>query len=133
MTKDELPRWLDPAWSLEQESNHDAKQVYLRFVVAGIGMANPINSVRHQLLLGDDDFVASHQCRPQDSLFREVAKVQRRATVMSLPEYQAKYPQRDLAMAQAYLSTAYTMAQIAEHFRVSYRTVSRVVHRVEKN
>ena len=35
-------------------------------------------------------------------------------------------------MAQAYLSGAYTMQEIAEHFHVHYATVSRAVRRIER-
>ena len=34
-------------------------------------------------------------------------------------------------MAQAYLSGAYTMAEVGEHFKVHYMTVSRAVRKYE--
>jgi DNA-binding MarR family transcriptional regulator len=40
--------------------------------------------------------------------------------------------QRNEAMARAYLSGAYTMAEIGGHFKVHYMTVSRAVKRYEK-
>jgi transposase len=46
---------------------------------------------------------------------------------MSLDEYASKFTPRDLAMAQAYRSTAFSMSQIAAHFDVSVKTVSRAV------
>lgn len=48
-----------------------------------------------------------------------------------LDEYQERYVQRNEAMAQAYQSGAYTMAQIAEHFGVHYMAVSGVVRALE--
>jgi transposase len=36
---------------------------------------------------------------------------------------------RDKAMARAYWSTAFTMAEIGTYFGVGYSTVSRAVHR----
>ena len=52
---------------------------------------------------------------------------------LSLADYQSNFAQRDDAMAQAYLSGAYTMAAIAEHFSVHYMTVSRAVKKFEQN
>jgi len=48
-----------------------------------------------------------------------------------LSEYQTRYPVRDEAMARAYQSGAYTMAEIAAHFSVHYMTVSRAVRKYE--
>jgi putative transposase len=49
----------------------------------------------------------------------------------SLAYYASQFQERDHAMAAAYLSTAYTMAEIADHFGVSTQTVSRAVKRGE--
>jgi hypothetical protein len=43
-----------------------------------------------------------------------------------------RYKNRDKGMAQAYLSRHYTLAQVGEHFGVSYATVSRAVKQAEK-
>jgi len=85
----------------------------------------------HQLLLGDDEFVANHQRFVDARVSRDTAKVQRRAVVLSLAEYEAANADPGDAMVAAYHSTAYTMEQIADHFRVSARTVSRAIRRSE--
>ncbi|WP_229259946.1 transposase family protein [Duganella aquatilis] len=95
-------------------------------------MSSPINKTRHQLLLGDDAFVAAHRSAQSLDLLDEVPREHRRALALSLPEYQARFVDRDEAIAQAYFSTAYTMTQIAAHFRISYRTVSRIVRKMER-
>lgn len=133
MVQPELtPDWLDSEWILAQfaDNRQDAIQAYQRFVEAGVGASNPVKNARHQLLLGDDEFVAKYHSVIGSLV--EVTRVQRRALALSLAEYQANYADRDVAMTQAYWSTAYTMAQIAEHFGVSYRTVSRVIQRSEQ-
>jgi hypothetical protein len=38
-----------------------------------------------------------------------------------------RYPERNLVMAEAYRSRAYTMAEIGRHFAVHYITVSTAV------
>ena len=42
-----------------------------------------------------------------------------------------RYP-REIAMAEAYRSTAFSRRQIAEHFSVSVKTVSRAVAALER-
>lgn len=126
-----LPEWLNTHWTLGQfgRQGTDPLSAYHQFVLSGAGMPSPISGARHQLVLGDDDFVARYRLASDGLPLQEVARAQRRLTALPLAEYQRQYPERDMAMAQAYGSTAYTMAQIAAHFQVSYRTVSRAVRK----
>jgi putative transposase len=55
----------------------------------------------------------------------------RRRDARPLQHYQSSYPDRDEAMARAYASTAYRLCDIAGHFGVSVRTVSRAVVKLE--
>ena len=59
--------------------------------------------------------------------WREMPRAQRRVLVKPLTEFAAAYPLRREAMARAFLTGAYSMQEIAEHFRVHYSTVSRAV------
>jgi putative transposase len=122
--------WLDTASTLGQFGTERASAVdaYLRFVMDGIGHESPLKNVSHQLLLGDKAFVAENSGSAGREKFLAVAKAQRRAVSLSLEEYRVQYPNRDEAMAHAYHSTAYTMEQIAAHFSVSSKTVSRAVN-----
>ena len=61
----------------------------------------------------------------------EVSKAHKRSLALTLSDYQRRYSQRDEAMAKAYLSGAYTMAEIGRHFKVHYMTVSRAVNKYE--
>jgi hypothetical protein len=92
-----------------------------------VGEASPLAATRHQVLLDDDAFVTKHQQLQRSDELVETARVERRAVALPLGEYRAKYAARDEAMARAYLSTAFTMAQIANAFGVSTKTVSRAV------
>ena len=79
---------------------------------------------------GDDAFVKKH-CQPNESeTLREVSKVHRKSVALTLEEYRTLHPVRDLAMANAYLSGAYTMAEIGKFFAVHYMTVSRAVRKI---
>lgn len=128
------PRWLERDWVLSQFGatiNHAAAR-YTEFVVTGLGVASPLASTRHQILLGDDAFVAEYQHLERSEQLVEAVKVERGAVALSLVEYQATYANRDEAIARAYLSTAYTMPQIANAFGISTKTVSRAVAAFEK-
>jgi REP element-mobilizing transposase RayT len=127
------PAWLQIDWLLSQFGTNraDALAAFKQFVAIGMGAGNPMKNVRHQLLLGDDEFVARYRTAPSSEVLNEVTRQHRRALALPLAEYQTKHPDRDLAISKAYFSTAYSMTQIAEHFGISYRTVSRIVQRIE--
>ena len=128
-----IPRWLDAEWLLGQfgTERRKALQGYREFVMAGKGVPSPLQGIRHQLLLGDDAFVEDHRQKLDDGALREVSMAHRRSLALPLDEYQTCYPNRDEAMAQAYLAGAYTMAEIGLHFGVHYMTVSRAVRKFE--
>ncbi|MBW3510653.1 hypothetical protein [Janthinobacterium sp. NKUCC06_STL] len=88
---------------------------------------SPLARTCHQMLLGDDDFVSAHQQSQRSDAFKDTPRQQRRAVTLSPAQYQARYSDRDEAMARAYLSTAFTMPNIAAAFHMSSRTVSRAV------
>jgi hypothetical protein len=84
-----------------------------------------------EAVLGDRAFVERHCQKGIPEQLREVSKAHRRAVALPLDEYALRYPERDLAMALAYQSGAYTMAEIGRHFAVHYMTVSRAVRKYE--
>lgn len=127
------PAWLDVEWLLSQFDAEPGRAVdaYARFVAEGAGRPGPLESVRHQLLLGDQAFEAKLRGLEGRPALREVPRVQRRTLAWPLDAYAARYPDRNQAMARAYRSGAYSMQTIADHFGVHYRTVSRAVRRLE--
>ena len=129
----ECPAWLDTAWLLSQFGGSPdlALVAYRQFVLAGIGKASPLRDTQHQMVLGDQAFVAQHGDRLGTTDFTAVIKDQRRLAAMTLSEYEKTYASREEAMARAYRSTAFTMVEIGKHFGVSDKTVSRAVRRHE--
>lgn len=127
------PPWLDTAWLLGQFGGvrADAATAYRQFVAAGKDAQSPLLRTQYQLILGDDAFASQHRGCQDGSAFVAVSKTQRRIAAMTLPEYEAAFAPRDEAMAKAYWSTAFTMAEIGAHFGVSYKTVGRAVRRYE--
>jgi hypothetical protein len=105
---------------------------YRDFVMAGTDKASPLADTRHQILLGDDEFVSKHQHLQQSEDLFDVARAERRAVALPLKDYQRHFHDRAEAMARAYLSTAFTMPKIAVAFGVSVKTVSRAVAAWEK-
>ena len=127
--------WLDVDWTLSQfgTDRKQATSAYRRFVMEGKGLPDPKEQIKHQMFLGNNRFIDEYrQTIEKPEKLREVSKAHKRSIALSLTDYQKKYLQRNEAMARAYLSGAYTMAEIGEHFKVHYMTVSRAVKRYEK-
>ena len=131
----DVAEWLDVDWLLSQfgRQRQDAIDSYRRFVMEGMGLSSPLAQTRHQLLLGDDAFVVRYRQDKKPEELREVPKAHRRSIAMPLDEYRRRYQNRNEAMAQAYLSGAYTMLKIGKHFGVHYMTVSRAVRQFEQD
>ncbi len=129
----EPPGWLHTEWLLSQfgQSPEVARGRYRDFIMQGIGKVSPLNETKHQLVLGDKDFVARHADRLVETDFTAVVRDQRRLTAMSLEQYERLYSCRNEAMARAYATTAFSMAEIGKHFGVCDKTVSRAVRQHE--
>lgn len=117
----EKPSWLESDWILLQfgREREAAVSAFREFVAAGIGLASPLHS----------DFLTGYVEAENSANMVHVPRVQRKATAFPLEEYFKRFPDRREAIARAYETTAYSMAEIARHLNVSPRTVSRAIHR----
>jgi hypothetical protein len=88
-------------------------------------------AIRHQLVLGDEEFVKRFNAGETLVDKTETSRSQKKGVALALHEYRSSFDQRGEAMARAYLDGAYTMAEVAEHFSVHYKTVSRAVQSFE--
>jgi REP element-mobilizing transposase RayT len=129
------PPWFDTDWLLGQFGSQRSKALsaYRRFVIEGRKLPSPMKDTRHQLLLGDNAFVERHWQTKTPEELRELSKAHRRTVALSLDEYHIRNPERNQAIAQAYLSGAYTMAEIGRYFGIHYMTVSRAVRNFEND
>jgi REP element-mobilizing transposase RayT len=129
-----LVAWLSRDSALAQFGSEEAAAIreFASFVLEGIGQESPFRAVRHQLFLGDEDFCERAARGEVKSALLEINRSQRRAVVLPLAAYFDDCPERNQAMAKAYLSHCYTMMEIAEFCQVSVRTVSRAVHAFRK-
>jgi putative transposase len=109
-----------------------AQQRYRDFVKQGGNALSPWENLRNQIYLCSDEFVESMQNKidPEQSL-QDIPKVQKLAVIKPLEYFKKKYPERNEAMARAYLSGHYTLQNIGVCFEVSYATVSRAVRELE--
>jgi putative transposase len=125
------PAWLETDWLLSHfgADRGRARRAYNAFILNGQGLVSPLRAVRHQMLLGDSSFIARHINAAEPDTLDGIVRTQRRAVALTLEEYATKFGRGEEAMVQAHLSTAYTMQQIADYFRVSPRTVSRAIRR----
>jgi len=107
---------------------------YRKFVSHGRGQPAPWENLRNQIFLGSDAFVEDVLSRvdPEQSL-KEIPRLQRLMPAQSLQYYEARYEDRKLAMAHAYLSGHYTLEQVGRQFAVSYATVSRAVRKFKSS
>ena len=135
MRSAEKPEWLETDWLLGRfgSDRQSACRAYNEFVLNGRGLLSPLREVKHQMLLGDKEFIEEHINAVPPEELGDIARVQRRSVALSLEEYSKKYGNREEAMAHAYWSMAYSMPEIARYFETSTRTVGRAVKLLKVN
>ena len=97
------PSWLDTDCLLNQFSSQrsDAINSYRQFVMEGKGLPSALGKTRHQLLLRDVAFAERHRQTKDSEKLREVSKAHRKSVALTLDEYHALYPNKNVAMSQA--------------------------------
>ena len=132
--KRDAPEWLEVDWLLSHfgKQRKKAREKYTDFIRAGIGLPSIWDNLQNQIYLGTEGFINKQQeaIKRKDSL-EDVPVLQKRAIPKSLEYYQVKYKDRNQAIAEAFLSGAYTMKQIGDYFGRHYTTVSRIVKQYE--
>ena len=123
------PEWLAIDALLLQFSKQrkTAIKKYQQFVMQGNNL-RPWDELKHQIFLGDEQFVEKHQplLAQQQGNLSEIPSKQLRSTAKPLSFFLAKYPDnKKEAMAAAYSSGGYTLDEVAKAFGVHYSTVSR--------
>ncbi len=122
--------WLSVAALLSQfaEQRELAQQRYARFVAEGIGIASPWENLKSQIFLGDEQFIvrmhAQHQSAKEDV---QIPLQQRRLPPPSLQDIEQQSPDRNAAIIAAYATGGYSYQQIANHFRLHFTTVGKII------
>lgn len=134
----DAPPWLITDWTLGQFGQGRALAIakYVDFVRAGTGLPSIWDKLEGQIYLGSEAFVERMRqlghAASKLTQVKEVPRAQRRAKAPALDAISARHRERDAAMAAAFATGQYTLAQIAEHFGVHYSTVSRAVRGAEQ-
>ena len=125
---------LTTAWILGNfaKTRKVAQEKYRQFVQAGKKQSGFWDQLKNQIYLGSDQFIEDMQRKidPKQSL-RDIPKTQKNSPVKALSFYKKKFKSRNRAMAEAYRSGHYTLAEVGNEFGVSYATVSRAVKELE--
>jgi putative transposase len=135
MTGDKTsPAWLEVDWILSHFSlqRKRARKKYINFVREGIGLESIWHNLRHQIYLGDEQFITKHQkmLNGKASL-DDIPMLQKRAVVKPIDYYQKQYENEKQAIYRAYPSGGYTLRQIGDHYGKHYTTISRIVKDIE--
>lgn len=127
------PRWLAADSLLQQFHARRSAAIarYIEHVRSGMGLPSIWAHLNRQVFLGDDAFVARTQRKAMSSrrVAPEVPRAQRRTPGRPLDHYAALEVPRDVAMARAYRTGRFSLAEVAHAFDVHYSTVSRAVGR----
>jgi len=127
------PEWLqcDFILSLFSTRRSHAVAKYIAFVQEGRGLPCVWDKLTGQIYLGSEAFIEKMQALVEKRpMLNEIPRIQRRALSQSLAAFAQQHERND-AIALAYLSGQHTMTAIADHFRVHYTTVSRLVKAYE--
>lgn len=89
---------------------------YKKFIAEGKNQPSPWRSLKNQIYLGSDSFIEDVQCKMEvDQSLKGIPKPQKLSPPKPLDFYVKSYP-KDEAMARAYLSGHYTLAEVSEAF-----------------
>ena len=127
-------KWLATDWLLAQfgKNTKQAISSYIQFVLEGINKPKPWEDIKHQVYLGDEQFIQQFkELSDNHRKLAEIAKTQRIPLGDSLARYKKRYFKRDEAMVNAYLSGFYSMKEIGDFFHVHNVTVSRAIRKFE--
>ena len=111
---------------------------YRRFVRDGIGVESIWNSMRAQSALGEDDFIESLSDYVKGrKQIPEIAKSQRFMNKPPLgdifrPEVLGDRRKRDKGIGRAVFEHGYTQREVADHLRIHFTSVSRILRAKEK-
>ena len=129
------PTFLTVDWLLDRFGGDraEAQESYKRFVREGLRAPSPWDALKGQVLLGDDDFVEKLRPLLADAAAQvEVPKRQRRLARPPVAKVlagvaDAPRAERNRRIAAAYLDQDYTLTEIANHLRLHYTTISKIV------
>lgn len=128
--------WLNVDWLLGgfAKRRKAACERYRRFVEEGKGQPSPWEKLKNQVFLGSDTFVEEVQeLLDSDRALDEVPGSQKRPLSKPLKHYEKIARTRNEAILEAWCSGGYKMKEIADHFKLHYSSVSKIIKASEKS
>ena len=135
------PQWFTTDWILAQfgRSRRRAQRLYHQFIMEGITKEAPWKDLKGQIFLGDKGFI--EKCKrlldPSTDL-QEIPRLQRYAERPVLAELlneeiRRNKAQRNRTIYRAHVTYGYTLKEIADHLRVHYTTISKIINKDKRN
>ncbi|NTU41463.1 MAG: hypothetical protein HGA78_00105 [Nitrospirales bacterium] len=127
------PEYLTIDWILGMFGRHRkaSQKRYQSFIEAGAGQKSPWEELKGQVLLGEESFVEKFkELLTGKEQNKEISRVQRysgRPDLETLFQGREAKPLRNKGIADAHLKYGYTLKKIADHLKVHYTTLSKVV------
>ena len=101
---------------------------YTQFVADGLNQPSIWTHLRHQVYLGDTQFVEKMQAFiDKDKVLDEIPLAQHRPPPKPLSVYEQRASDRNEAIVLAYASGGYTLKEVGQYFNLHYSTVSGIV------
>lgn len=125
--------FLSTEWVLAQFGRRKsiAQRRYKEFVLNGVRAASPWDSLKGQILLGDDEFVVSALTHlKNDDGLEEIPRSQRfagRPSLKALFASASSKEKRDKKIEEAVIKYSYRQNEIALYLGLHYSTVSRIM------
>ena len=129
------PDWLHVDWLLSTfgRRKREAVERYREFVALGKGQPAPWQHLKHQIYLGDKQFVERMQRKLSvDQSLQDIPALHKRPVPKPLADYARKHKTRDEAIQAAYRSGGYSQKQIADYFELHYSWVSKIIKVAEQ-
>lgn len=122
--------WLNTARVLSAFDNKRdrAARYFANFVSQG-NEAPPVwGALKHQIYLGDDQFVRVTQANiSEHAKLNEIPRPQKRQAPKPMQEYENMMGSRNDAIIAAHQSGGFSVKEIAEYFDLHYSTVSKII------
>jgi len=125
-----VPSFLNVKWVLTCFDRNKERSIeqYINFINEGVGKKSPLENVKNQIFLGNDEFI-ERGLKLIDDVKKsdEVPRIQRRGIVKPIKYYEDTFSDRNEAIFNAYSTGGYTMKEVGEYFGLGYSMVSRIV------
>ncbi len=125
----EAPEWLNTTAVLAHfgKQKKRAQTAFTKALAVTDKDFDIIQSVKGQILLGSDTFVAKWKKQLATGKVMDKARQRKAKKVKPLSDFGKRFKNIKTAMVKAYETGNYTLDQIGSHFGVHYSTVSRTV------